>query len=142
MKKNSITERAIRSASYKKAKEKAAEYIDSPQKLDELLQEAGDKARSSKGWLGEIWEKLTACLRLLKAYAKGEYRDIPLKSILIIVAAIVYFVMPLDLLPDFIFGLGLLDDAGVIAWTLAIVSSEIDKFIEWEKARDNQANDG
>jgi uncharacterized membrane protein YkvA (DUF1232 family) len=54
-----------------------------------------------------------------------------------IVASIVYFVMPVDLLPDFILGIGFLDDAGLIAWTVKTISSDIEKFIEWEESQIN-----
>jgi uncharacterized membrane protein YkvA (DUF1232 family) len=39
-----------------------------------------------------------------------------------IAGALVYFISPIDALPDFIIGLGFTDDAGVIATTLATVA--------------------
>jgi len=135
VKKKSLADRAKRSSSYIKAKIKADEYLKSPQKLKKLIKDAEEKAKSRRGPLGEIWENLQACFRLVNAYAKGEYHEIPWSSIAMIVASIVYFVMPLDLLPDFILGIGLLDDAALIAWTVRTISSDIEKFIEWEDAR-------
>ena len=41
-------------------------------------------------------------------------------------AAVVYFVMPLDALPDFIALLGLTDDAAVLAWTWSVVKEEVE----------------
>jgi uncharacterized membrane protein YkvA (DUF1232 family) len=49
-----------------------------------------------------------------------------------IIAAIVYFVMPLDLIPDFLAGFGFVDDAAVLGWTVKTLSSDIDAFTEWE----------
>jgi uncharacterized membrane protein YkvA (DUF1232 family) len=40
--------------------------------------------------------------------------------------------MPLDAIPDFIPGVGYLDDAGVVAMALGAVKAEIDKFRAWE----------
>lgn len=77
--------------------------------------------------------------RLIKAYALGRYRDIPWKSILIIVAAIIYFVNPLDLLPDLIPVAGLTDDFAVLVWVYNTVNTEIDKFLAWERAQANPA---
>lgn len=43
----------------------------------------------------------------------------------ILLAALAYFVMPLDMIPDFITGFGFTDDATVIATAIGIVSSYI-----------------
>ncbi|MBK1624563.1 YkvA family protein [Afifella marina] len=49
----------------------------------------------------------------------------PTRAKLTVVAALAYFVSPFDLVPDFIVGLGFLDDASVLAAALAAVSSSI-----------------
>ncbi|HEU5146595.1 MAG TPA: DUF1232 domain-containing protein, partial [Chryseosolibacter sp.] len=54
--------------------------------------------------------------RLIKAYALGQYREVPWKTILLIVAAVIYFVNPLDLVPDIIPLTGLTDDFAVLVW--------------------------
>lgn len=128
-------QKAKDSASYKKAKNKAEEYVDDPEKLKGLIDKAADKAERKKGPLEAVWTQLMACLRLIKAYARGEYRDIPWTSIVMLVAAVIYFVMPFDLIPDFIVGFGLLDDAALIGWTVKTLSSDIDAFVDWELHR-------
>ena len=76
-----------------------------------------------------------ACFRLLRAYAKGSYREIPWQSLLIIIASVIYFVMPLDAIPDFLVGLGYVDDAALLGWTIKSVSSDIDDFTTWEQGQ-------
>lgn len=78
-------------------------------------------------------EKFFVLGRLIKAYALGHYREIPWKTLLLIVAAIIYFVNPLDLLPDLIPLTGLTDDFAVLLWVYNSVSNEIDKFLAWER---------
>jgi uncharacterized membrane protein YkvA (DUF1232 family) len=73
-------------------------------------------------------------LRLIRAYAKGDYRAIPWESLLLIVAAIIYFVSPVDAIPDFL-PVRLVDDAVVIAFVVGVVAEELDDFMEWEKAQ-------
>lgn len=73
--------------------------------------------------------------RLVKAYALGQYRAVPWKTILLIVAAIIYFVNPLDMVPDIIPLTGLTDDFAVLLWVYNSVSNEIEKFLDWEKSR-------
>jgi uncharacterized membrane protein YkvA (DUF1232 family) len=52
-----------------------------------------------------------------------------------IVAALAYFVMPIDLLPDLMPITGLTDDVAVLVAVYNAVSVEVDKFLSWEKNR-------
>lgn len=79
-------------------------------------------------------EKLAVLGRLSGAYATGKYRTIPWKAVMTVLAAIIYFLNPIDLIPDFIPGVGLTDDFTVLLWVYNTLSSEIDKFLEWEKS--------
>lgn len=72
---------------------------------------------------------------MLKAYAKREYTEIPVKSISAIVGALLYILMPFDALPDFIFGFGLIDDAAVFGYALKLISEDIRKFAAWQEAK-------
>ena len=84
-------------------------------------------------------EKFFVLGRLIKAYALGEYREVPWKTILLIVAAVIYFVNPLDLVPDIIPLTGLTDDFAVLIWVYNSVSNEIEKFLEWENNKVRQS---
>ena len=75
--------------------------------------------------------QLASLLALLKAYASGEYRNVSTHSLISIVAGVVYFVVPVDLIPDFILGLGLADDAAVIGYVFSIVRTEVRDFEAW-----------
>ena len=122
------------SSSFKTAKNKAFEYAKNPGKLNHLLDQASKKAAARKGRLAEVWDSLQACFRLLRAYATGQYTDIPWGSLVSIIAAVVYFVMPVDLIPDIILAFGLLDDAALIGWIISSVKTDIDNFVEWEQS--------
>jgi len=122
------------SSFFRSARDKALDYARNPTKLFALLDRATRKAVAAKVPLAEIRESLQASIRLLRAYAKGQYRDIPWESLVSIIASIVYFVMPLDLIPDFILAFGLIDDAALLGWILSSVIKDIDRFVEWEKS--------
>jgi uncharacterized membrane protein YkvA (DUF1232 family) len=49
----------------------------------------------------------------------------PAKVKAILFAALAYFVLPFDLIPDFIVGIGFTDDAAVIALALSVVAGNI-----------------
>ncbi len=68
------------------------------------------------------------------AYANGKYRAVPWKTVMTLLAAIIYFLNPLDLIPDFIPLMGLTDDVAVLVWAYDLISTEIDKFMAWEKS--------
>lgn len=79
-------------------------------------------------------EKLSVFGRMSSAYATGKYRTVPWKPVMTMLAAIIYFLNPLDLIPDFFPLMGLSDDFGVLVWVYNSVNTEIDKFLSWEKS--------
>jgi uncharacterized membrane protein YkvA (DUF1232 family) len=98
-----------------------------------LLDAAVRKAdRKGRGPLTEVWDGFTALIRLSRAYASGQYRRVPWKTMLYATGAVVYFVSPFDLIPDVIVGVGLLDDASVIAWVLNSIKNDLGGFRQWE----------
>ncbi|PLS02819.1 YkvA family protein [Neobacillus cucumis] len=111
---------------------KAKEFIGNPQKIKDLLQNVVSKATVRKGHLGDAWEKLQLFVDLVKAYTKGEYKNVHPSTIVTIIGALLYFVSPFDLIPDFIIGLGIFDDAAVIGFTLKKLSKELNEFEKWK----------
>lgn len=118
-------------------KDEAEDYVRDSEKADDLYDKATKKAekKKSNSFLSQVWEYLTAFFRLFKAYITGEYTDIPWGSIVLITIAIIYFVNPLDLIPDPIPIIGYADDAAVIALVAFKVKFDLEKFIEWEKVK-------
>jgi len=78
-------------------------------------------------------EKFLLLGRLLKAHVTGQYQIQSFRIVLILLAAIIYLVNPLDLIPDFIFGMGLVDDLAVVTWVFQAISTEVNAFDSWEK---------
>ncbi len=130
-------EKTRSSKAYTKAKTKAEAYINDPSKLNNLVGEASKKAKGKNGPLKEVWDSLTACFRLIKAYANGTYQEIPWQSMVMMVASVIYFVMPVDLIPEAIIGIGLLDDVALLGWTIRAFRSDIKNFIEWENKQNH-----
>lgn len=97
---------------------KAEEYAKDPERVRRLLDDAAKKAERLKGRLSDVWDSLMGLMRLVRAWVNGTYRPIPWTSIILAIGALIYFVMPFDFIPDFIVGLGLVDDAAVIAWVV------------------------
>ena len=126
------------SALFKKFLQTAEGYVRQPTRLKKLLTDAYAKA-SQKNDVGtlahEAWETLQTMFRLIKASVSGEYTGVPGTTVAAAVAVLIYFLSPIDLIPDFIPVLGLLDDVALVAWFSTTLKGEMDKFHEWELTR-------
>lgn len=81
--------------------------------------------------IGRLVSKVKLFIKMVRAYIEGEYREVPWKSILFITASLVYFANPFDLVPDFLPGIGYLDDATVILWVFKSVEDDVNKYEEY-----------
>lgn len=129
----------LESEAFLNAKNKAREYHKDPEKIKNLLKGAKEKLddmEKKKGPIGELIANITTLYRMLKAYYKKEYREIPTESLIWILIAIIYFISPVDFLPDFIPGIGYLDDAFVVALVMKSIKRDLENFQIWEAAQE------
>lgn len=123
---------------FQAALQKASRILGKPGRLILLLVALVRKLNHTdftKGDAAIVKEKFFTMGRLLRAYSRGEYREIPWKSLLMIVAAILYFINPIDLIPDLIPLIGLTDDFAVLFMVYRSIGGDIDKFLSWEKSK-------
>ena len=117
------------------ARDRAKGYLDRPERLGGLLDIATQKLkRGDSKFFNLFWSQLRAVLRLLRAYWSGAYRDVSRTTLITLLGAVIYFVMPIDAIPDWIIGIGFLDDAYVLGMAVKAVKGELDAFLEWEAA--------
>jgi len=81
-----------------------------------------------KGPLGQYWDDIKTLMAMIKAYAKGEYKEIPWLSVAAITVTLIYVLTPTDLIPDVIPVVGIIDDAAVVGMCIKMVRSDIDTF--------------
>jgi len=110
--------------------EKAREYAGDPRKTQKLVDEAIKKS-SGIGPLIELGESLKLIFGLTRDYARGSYRDVRYRSIILIIIGLLYLVAPIDSIPDFIPIAGFIDDAAVLGLVIKQVRSELDKYKTW-----------
>ena len=70
---------------------------------------------------------------MVKDYASGKYREVPEKSILDATVALLYILNPLDLIPDLVPGLGLVDDAAVLTMVVKAIQSDVQNYRSWSQ---------
>ncbi len=113
--------------------QRAEVYAKDRKMLQGLVSEAAEKvATLDKSVFKDNWVYLLAMLRLLRAYATKRYQKVPPENLLSVIVAVSYFVSPLDLIPDFIDGIGYLDDALIVRAVQRKVKADLDRFMEWE----------
>jgi uncharacterized membrane protein YkvA (DUF1232 family) len=83
--------------------------------------------------VGQFRDDLVLLVRLVRAWALGQYTAVPWKSILYAVAALLYFLNPIDLIPDAIVGIGFIDDAAVAAAVVSAIHADLQTFRQWEE---------
>lgn len=134
---DNLANRVLQSIFFRNATRKAGRYASNTKSLLELLQQALSKSNQiaeseNKGMFVVLRERITVLGRMLKAYASGQYRVLPWKSLLKITAAILYFVSPIDVIPDLVPVLGFTDDVALILWVYRSLRDDIDDFLFWE----------
>jgi uncharacterized membrane protein YkvA (DUF1232 family) len=135
---NTDGERIASSPLFKGFLHKAESYLKQPLRIKQLLNDAYHKASEKKdiGHIAhEAWESLQTLFRLVRYAASGEYTGVPTPTVLGAVAVLIYFLSPIDIVPDFIPVVGYLDDVALMAWFTSTLKTEMDKFEEWEKSR-------
>lgn len=122
---------------YEAFEKKAEKIITNADKTSKLINDAMEKVNKiSKGPVEEIWDNLLVFFDLMSDWLKGNYRNVPIGSIIMIVASIIYFLTPFDIIPDFIVGLGYIDDMSIISYTFRQIQTDIDKYQVWRSVKD------
>jgi uncharacterized membrane protein YkvA (DUF1232 family) len=88
-----------------------------------------------------VGARLTALPRLAWATFRGDYAGTSRGRLLAIVAALLYVVSPVDLVPELVLPfIGLADDAVVISWIAVALINDTESFLDWERDRDLTAH--
>ena len=106
-------------------------YLKNPQKLSQLLAAVIVYTRKNKNAVKSFLKDILFLWEMLNAWFSGEYKEIPKKTIVLIVTALLYFISPIDLIPDWLPG-GFIDDAALVTWILQSLSSDIRKYKAWK----------
>jgi uncharacterized membrane protein YkvA (DUF1232 family) len=105
--------------------EDARKVVGRERELNEKFKRVPDK-------LKRLVNQVKLLNELIRSYIDGTYREVPWVSIATAVAALVYFLAPIDLIPDMIPGIGYIDDILVVRFALTAIGSDLRTFCEWK----------
>lgn len=94
------------------------------------VKERGGYVRRAPDRLRTAAARLDMCIDLIQDLRTGRYTDVSWPAALIISGAILYVASPADVVPDFLPGLGSLDDTIVLAVATNLAAPELRKYCE------------
>ncbi len=89
--------------------------------------------------LAKYFNDLCEIFELLRDRVTGKYKGTPWRTIAALTGALIYVLSPIDLLLDFIPGIGFLDDALVIGLAIKLAQPDLEKYREWKATSDEKA---
>lgn len=117
------------SKSFEKNNKKAEKLLQNEDKMERFLQRLEKKLKTIP-LVGSSLAYVPMMISLVKMYIKKEYTEIPIGTMISIVAALVYVLSPIDIIPDVLPG-GFIDDAFVITACLALIRSDMEDYKLW-----------
>ena len=101
------------------------------EKSDIAITKAGTLSKRGGIFL-KLFMRIELLVMLLKDWGGKKYKEVPWTTIAAVAFAILYFVNPFDLIPDFIPGVGYLDDIAVLALVFMSIEYELKKYAQWK----------
>lgn len=113
---------------------RAEELVRDADKTEAFLLRLEEKLRLLPK-VGDSLACVPVFISMVRSCVRREYPQLPLGSLIAIVSALLYFLSPVDLIPDLIPVAGYADDAAVLAACLTLVSSDVKEYELWRKHR-------
>lgn len=131
------------SRSWLDARRAASEVADDPERAETLLAQTAARLRTTAASrrLAGVMDELEAALRMARLRLRGEYGAPGIERLVLLFAALLYVVNPMDVVPDAIPAAGLMDDATVVTWMLVTLREELQRFRLWEATHEPPPED-
>lgn len=127
----------------KKIWNKAKEVANDRNRISAVISNAREKIKKLTEESDEFQDlrlKLDVLIRMAKTHISGEFKAFSWRTILLVVFGLLYFIAPLDVIPDFLPALGYSDDVSIIYFIFQKLSDDIDRFGEWEISQTKSIN--
>ncbi|QIE59169.1 DUF1232 domain-containing protein [Rasiella rasia] len=105
--------------------------LDNEEKIEKKL--AGANSLSKYMEIGKIM------FGMVKDIKSGSYKSVPWFVIATIVMALLYILNPMDLVPDFIPGVGYIDDLAILSIGMGWIETDIHSYLDWKLEQAQEA---
>ena len=123
--------------------EKLYKLLENDDKINEIIGKAEKLVKKIPGGrfddIADTLEDVRIYILIVRDFLYKEYTDISKRSIAIMALGLLYVISPIDLIPDSLGILGLVDDAAVMKLVKKLLSDEIDKYKEWRQTTGKDA---
>ena len=102
--------------------------------LDDFLYRLEQKIKEMP-LVGKKFTMIPVMISLVKNYVQGKYTTVPYGTILAVLSALIYFLSPIDIIPDFIPLAGYLDDMAVVGLCMNMVKIDIETYDKWRQSQ-------
>ena len=122
-------------------KARAQKIVTDHEELKKLLAKAQvklDKAGEDDSLMAKLTEYLKLISRMITNSLNGNYNHTPWQTMVMLIAGLLYFITPIDAIPDWIPVGGLIDDATVLVWLGRCFRDDLEKYKSWEGANDSK----
>lgn len=120
---------------------KAERLINDKSRFDRFLTRAAKFVRKARKLpvIGDVAEDCATMIELLRDWGEKRYTSLPIRSITLSAAALIYLLSPLDIIPDSLPIVGYVDDVGVITGVLKLgIGADLDKYREWQSKNEKK----
>ncbi|MEM1127581.1 MAG: DUF1232 domain-containing protein [Bacteroidota bacterium] len=101
-------------------------------RLFRVVNEAYDKLDRKGSATSKMGHDVRLLGRLVRASARRQYRQVPWRTLVYAVAGLIYFIAPLDAIPDALLVLGFVDDIAVVSAVVKALREDLQAFERWE----------
>lgn len=120
---------------YQKCVDKARRILGNREKVGKTLRKARkivEKFRFIPKFK-ELSRHICDFCDLLADYFEGLYPNLPMSTIVALLAGLLYLVLPFDVIADFFPAVGWVDDAAVLAFVMAAEQNDVKEYKAWKK---------
>ncbi|MBQ7117308.1 MAG: DUF1232 domain-containing protein [Clostridia bacterium] len=118
-----------------KFSEKAKQIIDNPEKVSAVLEKAISLCDDlgQVRFIGKYFRDISLICSMINDYICKCYTKVPMATVITLLAAVLYFISPIDIIPDFLPLVGHLDDMVVLAFVQDAARLDLKKYEKWKK---------
>ena len=118
---------------------KAKNVLQSKGQTVALFSKAMEKSETIQGV--PVLKEVSLMFNMVVDYMQGNYKEVPFGTIIGVTAAVIYFVSPVDFIPDFIPGLGQMDDVGAIMLAIKYAKKDLTAYEIWKNSQKTDKQD-